>query len=102
MKKVNLSTVLVLVFMVLSLSVVAQTGTGTSQQMLTNANTQVSAASTTLKTIMTTILWLFAGGGFVYAAYTAFFDQQQMRRALIGLIVGVLFGTIAGAMQLLN
>lgn len=99
MKKVNLKTTLTLMALMGVFSLVAQGPT--TQNMLGEANTQVQAASGTLKSIMSTILWLFAGGGFVYAAYTAFFDQQQMRRALIGLIVGILFGTVAAAMSLL-
>lgn len=102
MKKGNISTVsaiLLVLFVGAGMMVNAQTG---ASGMLNTASTELNNATTTLKTIFGYIFMSIAGGAFIYAAYTAFFDQQQMRRAMIGLIAGILFGTIGAAMALLN
>jgi|GEM_PF-5916203 len=100
MKKVNqipLRTFLTILFVGLVLVVDAQN----VSNMLGDAQSSLQTQTNTLKTIFGYIFIAISGGAFIYAGYTAFFDQQQMRRAMIGLIVGMLFATIATTMNLI-
>lgn len=99
MKTINFKpTVLAVVMLFMVDAVLAQGASG----LLQTAETEISNSTGTLKNIFGMIFLVIAGGAIIYAAYTAFFDQQQMRRAMIGLIVGVLFGSIGAAMSLIN
>lgn len=74
----------------------------TAQGLLSTADQELDNASGDFKNMMTRILFLLAGGAIVYAAYTAFFDQQNMRRAMIGLISGILFAGVGAAMSFIS
>lgn len=101
MKNVQLKPMLLVMVMIFVADMILAQQGGASG-LLQTAESEIANSTGTLKNIFGMIFLVIAGGAIIYAAYTAFFDQQQMRRAMIGLIVGILFGSIGAAMSLIN